>query len=138
MATQHLIIPFASRPQPRPQLKRNGGKAHYGSQEFMDFKLKLTNLIRCKFQPVRIYPVYLMTKYHIKVDKNGHYPKSDVDNHQKVLIDCIVQAGILTDDNMNYLRGTVTEVIDSTSDMFEFILTDDPKKAMLAFFALLE
>jgi Holliday junction resolvase RusA-like endonuclease len=121
---QHIIIPFKSIPQPRPQLKRGGGKAHYGSQAFLDFKLKLTNLLRCKLMPVSAgeYPIYIIVKY--LVGKSGQ--KSDVDNHLKIAVDCLVQSGILIDDNMNYVKGICGIAEESDTEMFEIILQNLP------------
>ena len=131
---QTLIIPFKSLPQPRPTLKRNSSTAYYGSQSFMDFKLKLTNFLRCSLNVVNEYPIYILVKYYFKLNNLKKFPNSDIDNHYKILVDCLVQSRIIKDDNMNYVKGVLGKVEDNENEMFEIVLTNELKARYLELF----
>ena len=85
-------------------------------------KQKETNLAKLHFigKKVKNYPITLVFKWHMKskiADLDGKFPKN--------IIDGMVQAGTIIDDNVKYIQKIIHEYVDDNKDYVEIEIIEN-------------
>ena len=97
-------IPIRALPQSRPRVTRNGGV--YYPKRLTEYRRNLTAFLMAHSRPRIAYPC------SVHISFTGLQRNPDLDNLAKGVLDCMVDAGTLADDNSRIVRRLTLEAID--------------------------
>ena len=97
-----FLIPSKPIPQCRPRFSRTGGV--YYSPKVQAYRKEATLTLREQARGNHLtrpidYPIMAVMVFH------GANPSSDLDNQIKILLDCAVDAGVLSGDNVGVVSA---------------------------------